>query len=164
MSSRRLVLDKQTIERVWEVLPKLREELYGMEWTLPMQERDGPRSLERVRSHYRHWEPWEIDRLVRFQEERNRQRLDKLRCQIENLKAEIIELEKLRRCGAKTRSGHPCQCYPLEGKRRCSKHGGKSTGCRTPEGRERLREAGRKTMALRLASRGFRGNDGRIAL
>lgn len=32
------------------------------------------------------------------------------------------------RCGAKTRSGHPCKSPAIHGKARCRMHGGKSTG------------------------------------
>ena len=45
------------------------------------------------------------------------------------------------RCGANTRRGTPCQCPAMRGKRRCRLHGGLSTGPRTPEGRERCRQA-----------------------
>ncbi|MCJ1900966.1 helix-turn-helix transcriptional regulator [Paracoccus versutus] len=44
-------------------------------------------------------------------------------------------------CGAKTRKGTPCKAKSIPGKRRCKFHGGMSTGARTPEGRERCREA-----------------------
>lgn len=44
-------------------------------------------------------------------------------------------------CGARTRAGTPCQCPAMRGRRRCALHGGKSTGARTPEGRERARMA-----------------------
>ncbi len=47
-------------------------------------------------------------------------------------------------CGAKTRAGHPCGQKSEPGKRRCKWHGGKSTGPRTPEGRERIAEAQRR--------------------
>lgn len=50
-------------------------------------------------------------------------------------------------CGAKTRKGTPCRCKSLPGKRRCKFHGGKSTGARTPEGVERIREAQRQRWA-----------------
>ncbi len=53
------------------------------------------------------------------------------------------------RCGAKTRRGTPCQCKPIEGKRRCKLHGGKSTGPRTPEGRARLAHLARERARLR---------------
>lgn len=47
-------------------------------------------------------------------------------------------------CGAKTRKGTPCRCMSEPGKRRCKFHGGKSTGPKTPEGIERIREAQRR--------------------
>ena len=52
-----------------------------------------------------------------------------------------------RQCGAKTRKGHPCPNRPEEGKHRCKFHGGKSTGPRTTEGRERIAEAQRRRWA-----------------
>lgn len=50
-------------------------------------------------------------------------------------------------CGAKTRKGTPCRCLSEPGKRRCKFHGGKSTGAKTPEGRERIAEAQRQRWA-----------------
>ena len=44
------------------------------------------------------------------------------------------------RCGAKTRKGTACRA-PAMANGRCRMHGGKSTGPRTPEGRERSRRA-----------------------
>lgn len=44
------------------------------------------------------------------------------------------------RCGAKTRKGTPCQA-PAMKNGRCRMHGGKSTGPKTPEGIERIRQA-----------------------
>lgn len=46
-------------------------------------------------------------------------------------------------CGAKTRKGTPCRRKSEPGKRRCKFHGGRSTGPKTPEGIERIREAQR---------------------
>jgi hypothetical protein len=46
------------------------------------------------------------------------------------------------RCRAKTRSGTSCEALAIKGRRRCRLHGGLSTGPRTPEGRERIRQAG----------------------
>ena len=46
-----------------------------------------------------------------------------------------------RLCGAKTRSGHPCEKFPIAGKRRCRLHGGMSTGARTASGRGRIAKA-----------------------
>ena len=48
---------------------------------------------------------------------------------------------ELERCGAKTRNGSPCQCKPMQHKRRCKYHGGASTGSKTPEGRLRQSQA-----------------------
>jgi len=47
---------------------------------------------------------------------------------------------KALRCGAKTRKGTPCQA-PAMKNGRCRLHGGKSTGPKTPEGIERIRQA-----------------------
>jgi hypothetical protein len=38
-------------------------------------------------------------------------------------------------CGARTRGGRPCHRYPVAGSSRCHRHGGRSTGAQTPEGR-----------------------------
>jgi hypothetical protein len=51
------------------------------------------------------------------------------------------------RCGAKTRSGKPCQARVVPGKRRCRMHGGLSTGPRTAEGRSRIAAAQRMRWA-----------------
>jgi hypothetical protein len=67
------------------------------------------------------------------------------------------------RCGARTRAGNACRApvvwlvgAPAPRNGRCRMHGGLSTGPRTPEGRARCGEAGRRNlvraMALRLAS------------
>jgi hypothetical protein len=45
------------------------------------------------------------------------------------------------RCGARTRSGCPCQAPAIRGGLRCRMHGGRSTGPRTPDGMARLRAA-----------------------
>jgi len=47
---------------------------------------------------------------------------------------------KAPRCGAKTRGGTLCQA-PAMKNGRCRLHGGKSTGPKTPEGIERIRQA-----------------------
>jgi hypothetical protein len=44
-------------------------------------------------------------------------------------------------CGAKTRAGHPCRRKGTGNGRRCLNHGGKSTGPRTIEGRQRISHA-----------------------
>ena len=46
-------------------------------------------------------------------------------------------------CGAKTRAGHPCRRKSSGKGGRCRNHGGKSTGPRTIEGRERIASAQR---------------------
>jgi len=38
-------------------------------------------------------------------------------------------------------AGTSCQCPAIRGRRRCRLHGGRSTGPRTAEGRERFRQA-----------------------
>lgn len=42
------------------------------------------------------------------------------------------------RCGAKTKVGTPCQRAAVKRTGRCTRHGGKSTGPRTEEGRARI--------------------------
>lgn len=42
-------------------------------------------------------------------------------------------------CGASTKDGSPCQRPPMEGQNRCHWHGGKSTGPKTEEGKEKSR-------------------------
>ena len=42
------------------------------------------------------------------------------------------------RCGAKTRAGTPCQNPAIKERSRCKLHGGRSTGPRTAEGKERV--------------------------
>ena len=46
-------------------------------------------------------------------------------------------------CGARTRSGTPCKCRALDGKKRCALHGGKSTGPKTEAGRAAIAAANR---------------------
>jgi hypothetical protein len=48
------------------------------------------------------------------------------------------------RCGAKTKAGAPCQKPAIRGKVRCQLHGGRSTGPRTAEGRQRIATANLK--------------------
>jgi len=47
-------------------------------------------------------------------------------------------------CGAKTRSGKPCEKFPLVNKRRCRLHGGLSTGPTSAEGRAAISAANTK--------------------
>ncbi|WP_340256192.1 HGGxSTG domain-containing protein [Roseobacter sp. HKCC-CH-9208] len=62
-----------------------------------------------------------------------------------------------KRCGAKTRAGHPCKKAALKGRARCRNHGGASTGPRTEEGRARIAAAqtthGRLTKEKRAAAK-----------
>jgi len=62
-----------------------------------------------------------------------------------------------RRCGAKTRQGTACQKPTLKARTRCQLHGGKSTGPKTVEGRQRVSEAhykhGRRTNTQVTADR-----------
>ena len=46
-----------------------------------------------------------------------------------------------KRCGAKTKAGTPCQRASVQRTGRCIRHGGKSTGPRTEEGRARIAAA-----------------------
>jgi len=58
-------------------------------------------------------------------------------------------------CGAKTRQGTPCKGQPMTNGR-CRMHGGSSTGPRTPEGLERIRQARTKHGAYSAESREVR--------
>jgi hypothetical protein len=62
-----------------------------------------------------------------------------------------------KRCGAKTKSGTPCQRPAVSRTGRCYRHGGKSTGPRTEAGRARLAalhtQHGRYTKEKREAAR-----------
>lgn len=61
------------------------------------------------------------------------------------------------RCGAKTKVGTPCQRAAVKRTGRCTRHGGKSTGPRTEEGRARIAAAqtkhGRLTKEKRAEAR-----------
>ena len=46
-----------------------------------------------------------------------------------------------RRCLARTRSGGQCQCPAMKDKARCRIHGGLSTGPRTKDGKEKVRQS-----------------------
>lgn len=54
---------------------------------------------------------------------------------------EPLKEDQRPKCGAKAKSGDPCPAPVVPGKRRCREHGGLSTGPKTEEGRERIREA-----------------------
>ena len=50
-------------------------------------------------------------------------------------------------CGAKTRKDTPCRKLSEPGKKKCKFHGGKSTGPKTAEGKDRIAEAQRQRWA-----------------
>ena len=54
-------------------------------------------------------------------------------------------------CGAKTRRGTACMCLAMKNGR-CRLHGGLSTGPRTPEGRQRVREGHARYIAAKRAA------------
>ncbi|OCX70061.1 hypothetical protein A6M27_12080 [Acidithiobacillus thiooxidans] len=57
-------------------------------------------------------------------------------------KSEPAPLAAAPRCTAKSkRSGVQCRAPAVRGKTKCRMHGGKSTGARTAEGKERCRQA-----------------------
>jgi len=58
----------------------------------------------------------------------------------ESTRRVLVNFAELPRCGARNRSGSPC-ARPCKPNGRCRLHGGLSTGARTPEGRERSRQA-----------------------
>ena len=51
------------------------------------------------------------------------------------------------RCGAKTRSGTPCQAPAVQGKKRCRMHGG-ATGSGAPQGNRNALTTGLHTRAM----------------
>ena len=62
---------------------------------------------------------------------------------------------RCQQCSAKSkRTGQQCQAPAVAGKTKCRFHGGKSTGPKTPEGRQRCAQArtvhGRETTIMRL--------------
>jgi hypothetical protein len=65
------------------------------------------------------------------------------------------DFTKAPRCGAKTRKGYPCP-QPSMPNGKCRFHGGKSTGPRTPEGLERIRQSklkhGKFTKEMKVAT------------
>ena len=52
--------------------------------------------------------------------------------------------DQAHRCGARAKhNGGFCQRRPVPGRSRCKHHGGKSTGARTEEGRQKLKDSAR---------------------
>ncbi|SRR5260370_30281823 len=64
------------------------------------------------------------------------------------------------RCNARTRRGTACAALSEVGSRRCRRHGGKSTGPRTAEGKARIGELARARMIARWAVRRKETRDG----
>ena len=66
------------------------------------------------------------------------------------------DFAKAPRCGARTKRGIPCRA-PAMKNGRCRLHGGKSTGPRTREGLERMRQSklkhGRYSKAMKVANK-----------
>lgn len=54
-----------------------------------------------------------------------------------------FNINNAKKCGAKTRSGKPCQA-PAMKNGRCRMHGGKSTGAKTKQGIENIKKANLK--------------------
>jgi hypothetical protein len=66
-------------------------------------------------------------------------------------------------CGARCRDGHACKAHKVGGSTRCRMHGGLSTGPRTSEGIERIREANTRRWAdYRLKKAATRPIDGQV--
>ncbi len=66
----------------------------------------------------------------------------------------VDRLNKTPRCGAKTRSGHPCRQPAVRGKRRCRMHGGTNPGA--PKGNRNAWKHGHwgaEAIAFRCAMR-----------
>lgn len=61
-------------------------------------------------------------------------------------------------CSARTRAGGECQIHAEPGKRRCRLHGGKSTGPKTTEGRERIAAAQRRRWAAQFNKQSTQSN------
>ena len=75
--------------------------------------------------------------LAREREAREREPIERVRARLEAL----VRANAAPRCGARSkRTGKPCLAAAMPNGR-CTLHGGKSTGPRTPEGLERSRKA-----------------------
>jgi hypothetical protein len=68
------------------------------------------------------------------------------------------DFSRAKRCGAKNRRGEPCRC-PAMRNGRCRLHGGLSTGPKTKEGLDRIKQAltkhGRYTQQAKAEQRYF---------
>ena len=63
------------------------------------------------------------------------------------MKTEVNPMRHAPRCGAKTRSGKPCQGPAIHGHRRCRMHGGRGSGA--PVGNTNALKHGRYTKAAK---------------
>lgn len=84
-----------------------------------------------------------------------RKKKQELRDGSKQRRAERRWREEAEPCGAMTRKGTPCKRKPVYGKKRCANHGGLSTGPKSEEGKERVREGQRKRWAKWRAERGL---------
>jgi hypothetical protein len=57
-------------------------------------------------------------------------------------------------CGAKCRDGGRCRALVMTGRTRCARHGGKSTGPRSEEGRAAIAQSNQRRAARKIAERG----------
>lgn len=65
------------------------------------------------------------------------------------------QLASAPRCLARNRSGNPCQCPAVKGKKRCRMHGG-AAGSGAPKGNRNALKHGRYTREAREAERALR--------
>ena len=63
-------------------------------------------------------------------------------------------MDRTLRCGARTRSGHPCRSPPMRGKRRCRMHGG-AAGSGAPIGNKNALRHGHYTAEAIAERRGL---------
>ena len=90
-----------------------------------------------------------LEILARVQNEMARwEKLEHRKARLKQRKDEKrrAELKLMKRCGAKTRFGTPCQNFPVRSRlaTRCKLHGGLSTGPKTNAGRAKIAQAQRQ--------------------
>lgn len=98
--------------------------------------------------------PEEFEELLARGRTRIRETKAKLSAARQQRRAERRWREEAEPCGAMTRKGTPCKRKPVYGKKRCANHGGLSTGPKTEEGKERIREGQRKRWERVRAEKG----------
>ena len=69
-------------------------------------------------------------------------------------KRNVGPMQKAPRCGAKTRSGTPCQAPKISGGKRCRMHGGKGSGA--PRGNRNAFRHGAHTAAMKARAQQVR--------